>query len=213
MSSLSDTVQGVGRSLAQALGLAAQREKSLVERCKSGDPEAFNELLAAHQNRVLNVAYRLTCNYEEALDLTQEVLLRCFRNIQQFKGDSALTTWLYRITVNLARNRWKWNRVRGIHRQESLDAPLEEGDDARVRHAVDNQPLPPEVAAGREALSRFEQALAQLDPDWREILVLRYIENLEYDRIAEILGINLGTVKSRLNRARTALKELMPEGE
>jgi RNA polymerase sigma-70 factor (ECF subfamily) len=213
LSSLSDTVQGVGRSLAQALGLAAQREKSLVERCKSGDPEAFNELLAAHQNRVLNVAYRLTCNYEEALDLTQEVLLRCFRNIQQFKGDSALTTWLYRITVNLARNRWKWNRVRGIHRQESLDAPLEEGDDARVRHAVDNQPLPPEVAAGREALSRFEQALAQLDPDWREILVLRYIENLEYDRIAEILGINLGTVKSRLNRARTALKELMPEGE
>jgi RNA polymerase sigma-70 factor (ECF subfamily) len=211
--SLSDTIHGVGRSLSRALGLAAERESSLVSRCKSGDPDAFNELLTVHQDRVFNVAYRLTGNHEEALDLTQDVLLRCFRNIHQFKGDSALTTWLYRITVNLARNRWKWNRVRGLHRQQSLDAPLDECDDARVRHAVDHQPLPPEVVAGRESLSRFEQALGQLDPDWREILVLRYLENLEYDRIAEILGLNLGTVKSRLNRARAALRELMPDGE
>jgi RNA polymerase sigma-70 factor (ECF subfamily) len=213
MSSLTDTFQGMGRSLSLALGLASERESSLVSRCKAGDTDAFNELLSEHQNRILNVAYRLTGNYEEALDLTQEVLLRCFRNIHQFKGDSALTTWLYRITVNLARNRWKHNRVRGLHRQESLDAPLEEGDDARVRHAVDHQPLPPEVAAGRESLSRFEKALGKLDQDWREILVLRYLENLEYDRIAEILGLQLGTVKSRLNRARTALREIMPEAE
>jgi RNA polymerase sigma-70 factor (ECF subfamily) len=210
MSAFVDRVQGLGRSLVQVFGLAAEEEASLVERCKRGDEEAFNELLSAHQQRILNVAYRLTNNYDEALDLTQEVLLRCFRNIHQFKGDSALTTWLYRITVNLARNRWKYNRVRGLHRQMSLDAPLEDSDDDVVRFAVDGQPLPSEVAAGRESFQIFEEALKKLDPEWREILVLRHIENLEYDRIAEILEIQLGTVKSRLNRARAALRAVLP---
>src|SRR5690606_38043435 len=84
-----------------------QTEAQLIERCKQGDTLAFDELISAHQDRVFNTAFRLMGNYEEALDLTQEVFLNCFRKISNFKGDSALSTWLYRITVNTAKNRWK----------------------------------------------------------------------------------------------------------
>lgn len=186
-----------------------QSEAELVARCKAGDKLAFDELISAHQERVFNVAYRLMGNYEEALDLTQEVFLNCFRKIGSFKGDSALSTWLYRITVNTAKNRWKYQQSRGMKKTESIDSPNPEQDEKVLTELPSPNPGPSDVASGRETISRFEECLQKLPEEYREVLVLRYIEELSYEEIAEILRISLGTVKSRIHRARTELRDLM----
>ncbi|MCX7624987.1 MAG: sigma-70 family RNA polymerase sigma factor [Candidatus Sumerlaeaceae bacterium] len=184
-------------------------EADLVARCKAGDKMAFDELISTHQERVFNVAYRLMGNYDEALDLTQEVFLNCFRKIANFKGDSALSTWLYRITVNTAKNRWKYQQSRGVNRTDSLDSPPEGVDAKALTDFPSPAPGPSEVASGRETLGQFEQCLQKLAPEYREVIVLRYIEELPYEEIAEILRISLGTVKSRIHRARAELRALM----
>ena len=186
-------------------------EASLVERCKAGDHMAFDELISTHQDRVLNTAFRLMGNYEEALDLTQEVFLNCFRKIENFKGDSALSTWLYRITVNTAKNRWKYQQSRGINRTTSLDAPMDMEDEERVKQYPDSHPTPRKVATDREAVAFLETHLQKLCDEHREVLVLRYIEELAYEEIAEILNLSLGTVKSRIHRARNELRDVMQD--
>ncbi len=189
----------------------AHTEAQLVERCKAGDSQAFDELICAHQDRVFNTAFRLMGNYEEALDLTQEVFLNCFRKIENFKGDSALSTWLYRITVNTAKNRWKYQQSRGLNRMTSMDAPMEADDEERVKQYPDNQPTPRKVASDREAMAYFEKQLENLNAEHREVLVFRYMEELSYEEIADILGLSLGTVKSRIHRARNELRDIMAE--
>lgn len=190
---------------------SAQSEAQLIERCKAGDSLAFDELISVHQDRVFNTAFRLMGNYEEALDLTQEVFLNCFRKISNFKGDSALSTWLYRITVNTAKNRWKYQQSRGLNRMTSMDAPMDADDEERVKQFPDTQPTPRKVATDREAMAYFEKQLEHLNDEHREVLVLRYMEELSYEEIADILGLSLGTVKSRIHRARNELRDVMVE--
>lgn len=187
----------------------SQSEADLIARCKAGDRLAFDELISAHQERVFNVAYRLMGNYDEALDLTQEVFLNCFRKIGSFKGDSALSTWLYRITVNTAKNRWKYQQSRGANRTDSLDAPPESEETKPLTDYPSSEPTPSEVVSGRETMGHFEKCLQKLAPEYREVIVLRYVEELPYEVIADILRISLGTVKSRIHRARAELRELM----
>ncbi|MCX7718053.1 MAG: sigma-70 family RNA polymerase sigma factor [Candidatus Sumerlaeaceae bacterium] len=190
---------------------AQDAEAVLVARCKAGDSLAFDELISAHQERVLNTAFRLMGDYDEALDLTQEVFLNCFRKINSFKGDSALSTWLYRITVNTAKNRWKYRKSRGLHRMTSLDGPMDAEDEARVKQFPDGQPTPPQVASDREAMASLEKFLHRLSEEYRVVMVLRYLEELSYEEIVEILGLSIGTVKSRIHRARHELREMMRE--
>lgn len=206
------SAEALGKILAGVqAGAGVQTEAQLVERCKAGDSEAFDELISAHQDRVFNTAFRLMGNYEEALDLTQEVFLNCFRKIENFKGDSALSTWLYRITVNTAKNRWKYQQSRGLNRMTSMDAPMDADDEERVKQYPDNQPTPRKVATDRQAMAHFEKQLETLNGEHREVLVLRYMEELSYEEISDILGLSLGTVKSRIHRARNELREVMAE--
>jgi RNA polymerase sigma-70 factor (ECF subfamily) len=186
-------------------------EAVLVERCKAGDSLAFDELISVHQERVLNTAFRLMGNYEEALDLTQEVFLNCFRKIGSFKGDSALSTWLYRITVNTAKNRWKYQQSRGMNKTTSLDAPLDSEDEERVKQFPDTQPTPRKVATDREAVDELERNLSTLGEEFREVMVLRYVEERSYEEISEMLGLSMGTVKSRIHRGRGELREKMKD--
>jgi RNA polymerase sigma-70 factor (ECF subfamily) len=184
-------------------------EADLVERCKEGDRLAFDELISTHQERVFNTAFRLMGNYEEALDLTQEVFLNCFRKIASFKGDSALSTWLYRITVNTAKNRWKYQQSRGFNKTHSLDAPLPADDEERVKQFPDPQPTPRKVASDREAMAFLECHLSALNEEHREVLVLYYFVDMPTSQMADGLEIAPGTVLSRLARARDALKGAM----
>ncbi|MGE0591345.1 MAG: RNA polymerase sigma factor [Vicinamibacterales bacterium] len=178
------------------------REASLIERCVSGDSSACADLVSAHQRMVYGLALNLLGDRDEALDLSQEVFLRVFRTLSAFRGQSSLRTWIYRIVVNQARNRQRWWRRRARSLQVSLDEHLQACGDL----ACTNQPLPDRLLASKETAARLWQALERLPFDQRTALVLREIDGLKYDEIAFSLGIAVGTVKSRLTRARQALR-------
>ena len=178
------------------------REAALLKRCIAGDEGSCSELVAAHQTMVFTLAMHLLGNRDEALDVSQEVFLRVFRTLSRFRGQSALRTWIYRIVVNQVRNRQRWWRRRNRTNQVSLDAYLERFGDLASQRDV----LPDRQLASRETAALIWAALDRLPFDQRTALVLREIDGLRYEEIAFTLGVALGTVKSRLTRARQALR-------
>lgn len=178
------------------------REAALIQRCASGDEAAFGELVAEHQRMVVQLALNLLGDRDEALDLSQEVFLRVFRTIGRFRGQSSLKTWIYRIAVNQARNRHRFWRRRHRADQVSLDAHVAthgeflSGSDSRPDRAL----------AQKELAARLESALEALPFDQRTAIVLREVDGLSYEEIAYSLGVAVGTVKSRLTRARQTLR-------
>lgn len=178
------------------------RESVLIQRCASGDESAYAELLAEHQRMVIQLAVNLLGDRDEALDLSQDVFLRVFRTIQRFRGQSSLRTWIYRIAVNQARNRQRFWRRRHRADQISLDVHIAaHGEPPSTRVAG-----PDRVLAQKELASRLEHALDHLPFDQRTVIVLREMDGLNYEEIAFSLGVAVGTVKSRLTRARQTLR-------
>lgn len=178
----------------------------LIKRCQEGSLEAFDALVLKYHKKVFNVAYRLLNNYDEANDIAQEVFVRVFRAIKGFRQESSIFTWLYRITVNLSKNRLKV-LAREKRRTESLDDPIMTEEGEVKREVAEDKPLPSEILINKENGELIKVALASLDEEFRTVVVLRDIENLSYEEIAQILKINIGTVKSRLHRARMILRE------
>jgi RNA polymerase sigma-70 factor (ECF subfamily) len=178
------------------------REAALVGRCASGDEAACAELVATHERMVFGLALHLLGDRDEALDLSQEVFLRVFRTISSFRGQSALRTWIYRIVVNQARNRQRWWRRRHRRDQVSLDDHLQQFGEMESTRDV----LPDRLLASKETAARIWQALDRLPFDQRTALILREVDGLRYEEIAFSLGVAVGTVKSRLTRARQALR-------
>jgi RNA polymerase sigma-70 factor (ECF subfamily) len=177
-------------------------EAALVARCADRDEAACAEVVAAHERMVYSLAFHLLGDREEALDLSQEVFLRVFRTISSFRGQSALRTWIFRIVVNQARNRQRWWRRRYRSQQVSLEQHVAVCGDLESEGEV----LPDRLLASKEAGARILAALDRLPFDQRTALVLREVDGLPYDEIAFSLGIAVGTVKSRLTRARQALR-------
>jgi RNA polymerase sigma-70 factor (ECF subfamily) len=179
------------------------REGALIQRCAARDEDACAELVAEHQRMVYQLSLNLLGDHNEALDLSQEVFLRVFRTIHGFRGQSALRTWIYRIVVNQARNRQRWWRRRYRSQQVSLDAHLRDFGDFPER----TDGASPDRMLGRKELAeRIRTALEQLPFDQRSAIVLREIDGLSYEEIGFSLGVAVGTVKSRLARAREALR-------
>ena len=178
-------------------------EAALIERCVAGDERACADLVAAHQRTVLNLALHLLGDRDEALDVSQEVFLRVFRTLSRFRGQSALRTWIYRIVVNQARNRQRWWRRRRRTDLVSLDDHLQRCGEIEATSEV----LPDRLLASKETAARIWAAMEQLPFDQRTALVLREVDGLRYEEIAFSLGVAVGTVKSRLTRARQALRE------
>jgi RNA polymerase sigma-70 factor, ECF subfamily len=185
-------------------------DQLLVESLRSGSEQAYEELLARFQQPVYTLAVRLLNNPAEAYDVVQEVFLKVFRNIEHFRAESSLKTWIYRITVNEAHNTRRWfSRHRG--REVDLDFENEENRDWKETIA-DSGPSPFEVTLDREQAGMIESALERINPVFREAVVLRDITDLSYEDIAAVLGVSLGTVKSRILRGREALREQLAEG-
>jgi RNA polymerase sigma-70 factor (ECF subfamily) len=178
-------------------------EAALIERCVAGDERACADLVAAHQRTVFNLAFHLLGDRDEALDLSQEVFLRVFRTLSRFRGQSALRTWIYRIVVNQARNRQRWWRRRRRTDLVSLDDHLQRCGEIEATSEV----LPDRLLASKETAARIWAAMEQLPFDQRTALVLREVDGLRYEEIAFSLDVAVGTVKSRLTRARQALRE------
>ena len=177
-------------------------EAALIARCTTGDETACAELVAAHQRMVYGLAFNLLGNRDDALDLSQDVFLRVFRTLSSFRGQSALRTWIYRIVVNQARNRQRWWRRRHRAEQVSLDDYLRNFGDLEARQDI----LPDRLLASKETAAKIWQAMDHLPFEQRTALILREVDGLRYDEIAYSLDIAVGTVKSRLTRARQALR-------
>ena len=177
-------------------------EAALIARCAAGDEVACAELVAAHQRMVYGLGLNLLGDRDEALDLCQDVFLRVFRTLSSFRGQSALRTWIYRIAVNQASNRRRWWSRRHCGEQVSLDEHLRTFGDVVSRQDVQ----PDRLLASRETAEKIWQALARLPFDQRTALILREVDGLRYEEIAFTLNVAVGTVKSRLTRARQALR-------
>ncbi len=178
-------------------------EAALISRCVAGDDLACSELVATHQRTVFNLALHLLGDRDEALDVSQEVFLRVFRTLSHFRGQSALRTWIYRIVVNQVRNRQRWWRRRRRADLVSLDDHIERCGDLEATREVP----PDRLLASKETAAHIWQAMERLPFDQRTALVLREIDGLRYEEMAFTLNVAVGTVKSRLTRARQALRE------
>jgi RNA polymerase sigma-70 factor, ECF subfamily len=178
-------------------------ELALVQRCAEGDEDACAELVGAHQRMVYQLSLHLLGDHNEALDLSQEVFLRVFRTVRGFRGQSTLRTWIYRIVINQASNRRRWWRRRHRSQQVSFEQHVESHGDFAATSRLDS----PDVALRQKELAaRLQAALGRLPFDQRTALVLREIDGLSYEEIAFSLNVAIGTVKSRLARAREQLR-------
>ena len=177
-------------------------EAVLIARCAAGDEAACAELVATHQRMVYGLAMNLLGDRDEALDLSQEVFLRVFRTIAKFRGESGLRTWIYRIAVNQARNRSRWWRRRHRSSQVSLDEHILQFGDPESKQDI----LPDRLLASKETAARIWQAMERLPFDQRTALILREVDGLRYEEIAFTMDVAIGTVKSRLTRARQTLR-------
>jgi RNA polymerase sigma-70 factor (ECF subfamily) len=201
--------------LASAIGIRTE-DASLVADLKAGSEDAFALLIAHYHQPIYSLIARSLNDPVDAADITQEVFIKVFRSIRSFNGDSSLRTWLYRIALHEASNqrRW-WSRHK---RQEiTIDAPAETEDDGQsyslASTLADTGVSPFDHAAQAELRLKVEAALRQLPEVFRTVVVLREIEGFSYEEIAEVLDVNLGTVKSRLTRGRSALRALLLASE
>ncbi|HZT78952.1 MAG TPA: sigma-70 family RNA polymerase sigma factor [Gemmataceae bacterium] len=179
----------------------------LIAECLDGDTAAFGELVRRYQDRLYNTVYRLVDNPEDAHDVVQEAFLNAYQSLDSFKGDSRFFTWLYRIAVNTAISQKRKHRaVVSIDQGRSGEMSLEPPDESEYSR-------PGEAMERAEEERRIQAALNRLSPEHRAVLVLKDIEGHKYEMIAEILGVPIGTVRSRLHRARAELREILEREE
>jgi RNA polymerase sigma-70 factor (ECF subfamily) len=178
---------------------------------RDGDAGAVERLIAKYQGRIYNLILKICANPDDAAELTQDTLVKVVENIDGFEGRSSFYTWAFRIAVNLTLNHRKRKATVGF---ASLDAESAGGDD-QARQALaavlrdDKTPDPADVAENRELCELIQRAIGKLENEHRTVIVLRDIEGMDYAQIADVLGVELGTVKSRLSRARAALRQIL----
>lgn len=187
--------------------LRPRAEAEFIERLKRGEASAFEELVAERSGEIYGLLFRLTENSEEARDLTQETFLRAFQNIGRFRGEADLRTWIYRIAINQARNRWRWWRRRRRDATVSLDATQSQSGQTVMATLAESSNNPEQQTLAHEREVALRSALHRVGRAYREAVILRDIEGFTYEEIARTLGINVGTVKSRLARGRQELRQ------
>jgi RNA polymerase sigma-70 factor (ECF subfamily) len=183
--------------------------KEVIERCKTGDKEAFEEIVLHYQKKVFNIAYRMLGNLEEAKDLAQEVFLSVFDSIKDLREEIKFDVWLTQITLNHCRNRWKYLKRRHYFNSDSLDDPVET-EDGNMPRQIHDPSDDPEAFYEKKMVQQFiERGLLQLREDQRELIVLKDLQEYSYEEIGKLFRLPEGTVKSKLHRARMDLKEIL----
>ncbi|MFO8007041.1 MAG: sigma-70 family RNA polymerase sigma factor [Candidatus Brocadiia bacterium] len=186
---------------------ASPSDAELVRQARRGDVAAFGELVERHQDYIYNAVFHLVSDEKDAEDLAQEVFLRAYDGLDSFRGEARFTTWAYGIMLNTVRSFWRRTRRRVV-------VSLDQGSDAEEgpRHEVPAEGDGPErQTLRREKVQLVRAAIAELEDDLREIIVMRDIQGLTYEELAEAIGVPDGTVKSRLHRARGKLKDILQE--
>jgi len=178
-------------------------ELELVGRSKEGDLSAFEELVVMYQKQIYNLGFRMMGSEEDACDVVQEAFLKAFKSIKKFDGRSSFGTWVYRIAVNVCIDELRKRKKVKLYPVAHNDNPEDRG----CKLVIDTDDLPEEQMERREVKKQVHRAISKLGEEHRVIIILRDIQGKSYQEIANILGINIGTVKSRISRARTSLKE------
>lgn len=190
---------------------AADEDSTLIRRARSGDDRALQALVDRHYRNVFNLAFRLSNNYDDAQDIAQEAFIRVYNALPNFRGDANFTTWLYRIVKNVFLDERKKQKVRS---HNSLEEMVDLEDSSVSRQVEDPAPGPGWMVEQNEQADVVRKAVLTLPKNQRLMIALYHFEHRSYDEIAEIMGLPIGTVKSRLNRARLALKnKLYPSRE
>lgn len=186
-------------------------EAVLVEQCRRGEPAALERLIIKYQNRLYNVILKICGNPDDAEELTQETFVKILEGIEGFSGRSSFYTWAFRIAVNLTINHCKRGQKLVTRSIDAEDSEYNEQTKAQLRELLqdDGSPEPTAVAQNREMCRIIIESLSKLDDTQRAVIVLRDIEDMSYAQIADVLDIELGTVKSRLSRARSGLREIL----
>jgi RNA polymerase sigma-70 factor (ECF subfamily) len=187
----------------------ADEDIEFVFACQKGDTEAFETLVERHQKKMLNIAFRMIGDYDDACDITQEAFVAAYKSIKKFKAEAKFSTWLYRIVVNYSKNRLKQLRIAAKHENVRIDDSEETKPEALMNQSLVNDANPGTYMEKREREARVQKCITSLDEEYREVLVLRDIQGFSYEEICNILKIPDGTVKSRLSRARNTLKDCL----
>ena len=186
-------------------------ESTLIQRCKAGDRSAFDVLVRTYEKRVYNLAFRLSASYDDANDISVDAFLRVFQAIRLFRGDAHFSTWLFRIVTNVYLDRRKRTRNK---QHLSLEEYIDLEENSVSRQVEDTNPSPETIVELNERSQVLQGAINELPDYQRAMIVLYHTEGLSYEEIAEVFSLPIGTVKSRLNRARLLLKnKLLPVKE
>jgi len=180
------------------------RDEDLIKRSRQGDIEAFEQLISKYQQKVYNIAYRLMGNPHDANDLAQEALIKVFKSIKNFRGDASFGTWVYHIIINVCRDEL---RKRSRYHVSSLDEPFNGEDGPINKEVADLSASPERIYEQKESGEYLQGLINSLNPEYRMVVIMRETLGYSYEEIATELDINLGTVKSRLNRARKYLRD------
>jgi RNA polymerase sigma-70 factor, ECF subfamily len=181
----------------------------LVSASQQGDLNAFEKLVARHQKRMFNVGFRLIGDYDDACEVVQDAFVSAYKSIKSFRGEAKFTTWLTTITVNLSKNRLKQMRARRGHEAFSLDEQVQTEDGHMPIDPPSKEPSVLDRMESRDVQARVQDCVKALDPDFREVLVLRDLQEFSYEEIGIMLKVREGTVKSRLFRAREMVRDCL----
>jgi len=182
----------------------SDKEKDLLLKARNGDVKAFETIIEDYQKKVFNIALRMIGNHDDASELAQEVFIRIFKSLKNFKGESSLSTWIYRITTNVCLDELRKRKNKNI---VSLDEDVKQDDGEIKRQVEDARPTPDVIAEKNEVLRVVKEAILSLPEDQRTVIILRDIQGFSYDEIAKIMNCPEGTVKSRINRSRQILRD------
>jgi len=187
----------------------AEEDLGIIASVRNGDVDQFERLVVRYQKMLFNIAYRMTGSYEDAGEVVQDAFLSAYRNIHTFKGVSRFSTWLCSIVINLSKNRIQQMKTAQHHEQYSLDDPVETDNGPMARDIASGEPSIVEKLEKEDVRKRVQDCIGRLETEFREIIVLRDIQGFAYEEIRDMLKIPDGTVKSRLSRARDALKDCL----
>ncbi len=193
----------------EELPLRTDDDAAFVASSQNGDLGAFEQLVVKHQKRMLNVAYRLTNDYDEACEIVQDTFVSAYKHINSFRGESKFTTWLTTICVNLSKNRLRQIRSRRGREAFSLDDPVRTDEGRMPLDPPSNDPSVLDHLEKRDVREKVQDCIKALDPAFREVLVLRDLQDFSYEEIGCMLKVREGTVKSRLFRAREMVRDCL----
>jgi RNA polymerase sigma-70 factor (ECF subfamily) len=192
--------------------LSPERERQLVRQLQSGDRGALGELLGAYHRRVYHQCLRMLSNPDDAAEVTQDALTKAIQHVDGFKGDSRFGTWLFRIAMNVSISHLRRRKVRqaaSLDKQASADTGSDQAADLKALLSQRREPQPDQSVEQREQVELLMAALDRLEANLKGVILLRDLQGMDYQQIADVMGVPVGTIKSRLFRARLALREAM----